>query len=154
MSLLHLRSGPRLYVGLVSRSRAQHNVSWSRSFVTTSSRRTIQTRHNNNTIASRYLLVSSNKQSIRFSTTTSKTNVANFFNRDMAKVGDASRHAAQTTGLKSDSAQRWARIAWWIRVVRIPILITSIYSLGYQQGVLDSVRNPNKIQQVGTNKSV
>mmetsp|Transcript_40552 Transcript_40552/g.97895 ORF Transcript_40552/g.97895 Transcript_40552/m.97895 type:complete len:286 (-) Transcript_40552:1921-2778(-) len=147
MSLFHLTTRPRLCIGIASQSRPQKSLSLSRSFATSSR---IQTRPNS--IASRYLLVS-HKQ-VRFSTTStssssnsSRTNVANFFNRDMAKTGDPARHAATTTGVKSQSAQRWARFAWWFRASRIPILIGSIYSLGYQQGVLDSVRNPNKIQQ-------
>mmetsp|Transcript_40551 Transcript_40551/g.97885 ORF Transcript_40551/g.97885 Transcript_40551/m.97885 type:complete len:157 (-) Transcript_40551:2322-2792(-) len=153
MSLFHLTTRPRLCIGIASQSRPQKSLSLSRSFATSSR---IQTRPNS--IASRYLLVS-HKQ-VRFSTTStssssnsSRTNVANFFNRDMAKTGDPARHAATTTGVKSQSAQRWARFAWWFRASRIPILIGSIYSLGYQQGVLDSVRNPNKIQQVQTNTS-
>ena len=148
MSLLHISTRPRVFIGLMHQPRIQNCHSLlSRSVVTTSR---IQTRQNN-AIASRYLLYSRNQ--VRFSTTNttsknSRTNVANYFSRDMAKGGDASRHAAKTTGITSQNKQRWARIAWYIRVIRIPALISAIYSLGYQQGVLDSVRNPNKIQQV------
>lgn len=151
MSLLLLTTRPRFLIGTGPQSRARQSISLTGSSVTSS--RIAQTRPNS--ITSRYLSVS--QKHIRFSTTSSsaayragsQNNVGKFFNRDMAMAGgDAASHAAKTTGVNSQSAQRWARIAWWVRVTRIPVLIGSLYSLGYQQGVLDSVRNPSKIQQV------
>ena len=41
----------------------------------------------------------------------------------------------------------WKRFATFVKVTRIPFLVVALYSLGYQQGVLDTVRNPRKIQQ-------
>jgi hypothetical protein len=55
---------------------------------------------------------------------------------------------ATTVNTQSKIKITWKQLAWFVKVTRIPILIGAVYSLGYQQGVLDSVRNPNKIQQV------
>jgi len=45
------------------------------------------------------------------------------------------------------SSLTWSRIAFYVKVARIPFLIVAIYGLGYRQGVTDSVRNPLKLQQ-------
>jgi Zn-dependent protease with chaperone function len=42
---------------------------------------------------------------------------------------------------------RWKTMARWIRYTRIPIVILSVYSLGYQQGIADHVRNPEETQR-------
>lgn len=41
----------------------------------------------------------------------------------------------------------WKRIAFAVKLTRFPILVTAIYTLGYQNGVVETVRNPLKIQQ-------
>jgi Zn-dependent protease with chaperone function len=46
----------------------------------------------------------------------------------------------------SSSSTRWQRIAFFIRYVRIPALIISVYSLGYQQGVIDCIKEPVALQ--------
>jgi Zn-dependent protease with chaperone function len=43
-------------------------------------------------------------------------------------------------------ARRWRRIARAIRYTRIPLLILSVYSLGYQQGVMECIRTPQALQ--------
>ena len=47
----------------------------------------------------------------------------------------------------SESSRTWKRIALFVKATRIPILITAVYTLGYQNGVVETVRNPFKIQQ-------
>jgi Zn-dependent protease with chaperone function len=54
---------------------------------------------------------------------------------------------ATTVPFKSTSSSTWSRIAWYVKVIRIPFLLAAVYSLGYQQGVMDTVRNPLKLQQ-------
>lgn len=54
---------------------------------------------------------------------------------------------ARTVSSGKGSSQTWKRIALLVKVTRIPILITAIYTLGYQNGVVETVRNPLKIQQ-------
>ena len=39
------------------------------------------------------------------------------------------------------------RLAFTIRIIRIPALIVSVYGLGYQQGVMDCTRNPQGLQE-------
>lgn len=54
---------------------------------------------------------------------------------------------ARTVAGTSESSRSWKRIALFVKVTRIPILITAVYTLGYQNGVVETVRNPFKIQQ-------
>lgn len=54
---------------------------------------------------------------------------------------------ARTVSNARSSSQTWKRVALVIKVTRIPILLTAIYTLGYQNGVVETVRNPLKIQQ-------
>jgi uncharacterized membrane protein YhdT len=47
----------------------------------------------------------------------------------------------------SHSLQRTNRVALFakgLKLVRIPVLIISVYGLGYNQGVMDYARNPDK----------
>lgn len=83
--------------------------------------------------------------SAKSSTTSSNAAAAKYFGRRNIQKG---KHLESTTvNTKSTANQRWNQLAWIVKITRIPILIGAVYSLGYQQGVLDSVRNPNKIQQ-------
>ena len=60
-----------------------------------------------------------------------------------------------TTGAKSATApattsttSRWTgRIAQMIRIVRIPIVVVSVYTLGYQQGVIDCTKEPKHLER-------
>jgi Zn-dependent protease with chaperone function len=40
----------------------------------------------------------------------------------------------------------WGRFAILLRYVRIPVLVVSVYSLGYQQGVIDCTKEPIALQ--------
>lgn len=46
----------------------------------------------------------------------------------------------------SSSFFSWHRLALAIRVVRIPVLIVAVYSLGYQQGIIDCTKQPLALQ--------
>lgn len=54
---------------------------------------------------------------------------------------------AKTVANTGSTSQTWKRVAFFVKATRIPILITAIYTLGYQNGVVETVRNPLKIQQ-------
>ena len=41
----------------------------------------------------------------------------------------------------------WRRLATVVKYTRIPFLIASVYALGYQQGILESTRNPDALQR-------
>ena len=45
------------------------------------------------------------------------------------------------------------KVAFYVKLVRVPFLIVAIYGLGYRQGITDTVRNPLKLQQ-GTFESL
>lgn len=47
---------------------------------------------------------------------------------------------------KQQGSSRWHYIATAIRYVRIPVLIVSVYALGYQQGVIDCTKEPEALQ--------
>jgi Zn-dependent protease with chaperone function len=53
---------------------------------------------------------------------------------------------ATTQQLKPSSTSRWHRVAVVIRYVRIPVVVVSVYSLGYQQGVIDCTKEPVALQ--------
>jgi hypothetical protein len=78
--------------------------------------------------------------------TTTFSSTAKYFGRRNLPKGNHLN--ATTVNTQSKSKISWKQIAWFVKVTRIPMLIGAVYSLGYQQGILDSVRNPNKIQQV------
>jgi len=42
---------------------------------------------------------------------------------------------------------RWNRIARFARVTRIPFLVLSVYGLGYQQGIVDDIRDPKNTRE-------
>lgn len=44
------------------------------------------------------------------------------------------------------TSSRWHRIARVIRYVRIPVIVISVYALGYQQGVIDCTKEPVALQ--------
>lgn len=63
---------------------------------------------------------------------------------------------AKTSSAKNSSrwaSPNWKRFALFVKVTRIPMLIAAVYGLGYQQGIMDTVRNPLKLQQ-GTFESL
>ena len=45
------------------------------------------------------------------------------------------------------SSNRWNQFAFLVKATRVPVLVTAIYTLGYQNGVVETVRNPLKIQE-------
>ena len=45
------------------------------------------------------------------------------------------------------SSNRWNQFAFLVKATRVPVLVTAIYTLGYQNGVVETVRNPLRIQQ-------
>ena len=55
--------------------------------------------------------------------------------------------AAKTVPLVSESRSNWTRFAWYVKIARLPFLISAIYALGYQQGVMQTASNPLKLQQ-------
>lgn len=61
---------------------------------------------------------------------------------DLRGAADNARRRAQ------QSFQRpfWRRLAIAVRYTRIPLLIASVYSLGYQQGVVDCTKTPLALQ--------
>ena len=52
-----------------------------------------------------------------------------------------------STTASGTTNSRWVRIARIIRFVRIPVLVISVYSLGYQQGVIDCTKEPVQLQR-------
>jgi Zn-dependent protease with chaperone function len=54
---------------------------------------------------------------------------------------------ARTVSSAKGSSQNWRRLALFVKATRVPILLTALYTLGYQNGVVETVRNPLKIQQ-------
>jgi hypothetical protein len=62
-------------------------------------------------------------------------------------IGDQGLQASSVSVGRTSSVT-WSRIAFYVKVVRIPFLIVAIYGLGYRQGITDTVRNPLKLQQV------
>ena len=57
------------------------------------------------------------------------------------------RSASNTsTGTVSNRSRWWSRFAIVLRYVRIPVLIVSVYSLGYQQGIIDCIKEPIALQ--------
>ena len=54
---------------------------------------------------------------------------------------------ASTKNVEKSTTTHWRRLGLFIKYTRIPFLIVAIYGLGYQQGVIDTVRNPSKLQQ-------
>ncbi len=54
---------------------------------------------------------------------------------------------ARTVAGTNESSRNWKRLAFLVKLTRVPILITAVYTLGYQNGVVETVRNPFKIQQ-------
>jgi hypothetical protein len=41
----------------------------------------------------------------------------------------------------------WYRLAVFVRYVRIPALVLGVYSLGYQQGIMDCTKTPKMLQE-------
>jgi len=51
------------------------------------------------------------------------------------------------TSSKSEPYSRWKVFARVVRYIRIPILVASVYSLGYQQGIIEYARNPTELKE-------
>lgn len=75
-----------------------------------------------------------------------KQRMSIFTRRPIQKGGEEGIQA-RTVSTVSSSSITWQRIALAVKLTRIPLLITAIYTLGYQNGVVETVRNPLKIQQ-------
>lgn len=72
------------------------------------------------------------------------------FNSRKAIVAEGGANGAVTTvPIKNESSSysNWKRFAWAVKMARLPFLIGAIYGLGYQQGTMETVRNPLKMQQ-------
>lgn len=41
----------------------------------------------------------------------------------------------------------WRRLAWLVRTLRIPVLVFSVFGLGYQQGIIECTKHPQALQQ-------
>ena len=41
----------------------------------------------------------------------------------------------------------WKRLAWWVRTLRIPVLVLSVFGLGYQQGIIECTKHPQALQE-------
>lgn len=54
--------------------------------------------------------------------------------------------AAQQQGQQKTRSHWWYRFANFVRYVRIPALVLGVYSLGYQQGIMDCTKTPKMLQ--------
>jgi hypothetical protein len=70
-----------------------------------------------------------------------------FYARRLVPTKGGEGITAKTIPSEKTSSTRWKQIARYVKIVRIPFLIGAVYSLGYQQGIVDTIRNPLKIQQ-------
>ena len=77
------------------------------------------------------------------------------WNIETRKIGHGKVGWTMTTRLMSNSTSTvaipnksrwWSRFAIMLRYVRIPVLIVSVYSLGYQQGIIDCIKEPIALQ--------
>jgi len=71
--------------------------------------------------------------------------------RLMMRYLATSTPASTSTSSKSSSSSSrknaiWKRIALVLKFLRIPALVTSVYGLGYQQGITDFAYNPDQMQ--------
>mmetsp|Transcript_27705 Transcript_27705/g.41934 ORF Transcript_27705/g.41934 Transcript_27705/m.41934 type:complete len:416 (-) Transcript_27705:1329-2576(-) len=46
-----------------------------------------------------------------------------------------------------EKISRWNRVARAVRYTRIPFLVLSVYGLGYQQGIMDDIRDPKRTRE-------
>jgi Zn-dependent protease with chaperone function len=77
---------------------------------------------------------------IRFAQITLTTNTA-------ARRTLASTSAKSTSWFSAPSSLFWQRLARLVRIVRIPVLVVSVYSLGFQQGVMDCTKTPDALSE-------
>jgi Zn-dependent protease with chaperone function len=76
------------------------------------------------------------------------TSLRFYFNsRKVIPAEGAANVAATTVPIEKGSNTNWKRFAWYFKMARLPFLIGAIYGLGYQQGVMETVRNPTKMQE-------
>jgi Zn-dependent protease with chaperone function len=64
--------------------------------------------------------------------------------------GTSHRLLSSSLAVKSTPTSKssfWNRLARFVRYTRIPIIVVSIYSLGYQQGVVDCTKTPIALQE-------
>jgi len=54
---------------------------------------------------------------------------------------------SRSTPAKKETSITFGRIAYAVKLVRLPFLLVAISTIGYQRGVTDAIRNPLKIQQ-------
>ena len=66
------------------------------------------------------------------------------FTADAVKTAakEQQKQQQQTKG----RAHWWYRLAVFVRYVRIPALVLGVYSLGYQQGIMDCTKTPKMLQ--------
>ena len=56
-------------------------------------------------------------------------------------------NAAAATSNNSGGWNFFHRLAWWVRTLRIPVLVFSVFGLGYQQGIIECSKHPQALQQ-------
>jgi hypothetical protein len=71
---------------------------------------------------------------------------ASIFSRNKV-TGDQGLRALSVP-TQSQASSTFRKIAFYVKLVRVPFLVVAIYGLGYRQGITDTVRNPLKLQQV------
>lgn len=76
-----------------------------------------------------------------------KSHFSIFTKRRLLQKDAAEGITVRTVSSSKPSSNRWRQIAFVVKATRVPLLVTAIYTLGYQNGVVESVRNPLKIQQ-------
>mmetsp|Transcript_11897 Transcript_11897/g.27790 ORF Transcript_11897/g.27790 Transcript_11897/m.27790 type:complete len:439 (+) Transcript_11897:167-1483(+) len=54
---------------------------------------------------------------------------------------------SRTTPVKKESTITLTRVAYAVKLVRLPFLLVAMSTIGYQRGVNDAIRNPLKLQQ-------
>ncbi|KAL7577371.1 hypothetical protein ACA910_002101 [Epithemia clementina (nom. ined.)] len=70
-----------------------------------------------------------------------------FFSNN-AEATTTAAAATTTSETKTSRAwEFWRRLAWWVRTLRIPVLVFSVFGLGYQQGIIECTKHPQALQQ-------
>lgn len=54
---------------------------------------------------------------------------------------------ASSSSSNGEPFSRWKLFARIVRYIRIPLLVASVYSLGYQQGIIEYARNPTELKE-------
>lgn len=94
------------------------------------------------------LNTASNSSRIRFHSSTVKTASSDATTKGVKTskvVGAESATGTGGGGAKSNERRRWKKVVFKaIKTLRIPFVAISVYGFGYQQGIIDFVRDPKK----------